>query len=148
MGNLTYLTILVAVDGSIQSEWAVQKGIEIAKRNHAKLYIVYVLEQRAYINENTSAQKQVEEQAHLILESHKQKAMELGVDSVETILEYGTPKHDIAKKIAPKLNADVIVCGKTGETNPIEHLFLGSVSEGILKHAKCDVLIVKSEKKI
>lgn len=148
MGNLTYSTILVAVDGSIQSDWAVKKGVEIAGKNHAKLYIVYVMEQRAYINEGTSAQKQAEEQAHTILAQHKQIALDLGVNTVETILEYGTAKHDIAKKIAPKVNADVIICGKTGETNPIEHLFLGSVSEGILKHAKCDVLIVKSEKRL
>lgn len=146
MGNLTYLNILVAVDGSIQSEWAIRKGIEIAKRNLAKLYIVNVIEQRAFLNEGVTAQEEAEQAARNVLESHKALALEAGVSDVEIILEYGTAKHDIAKKIAPRINADVIVCGKTGETNQIEQLFLGSVSEGILKHAKCDVLIVKSEK--
>ena len=146
MGNLTYLNILVSVDGSIQSEWAIRKGIEIAKRNMANLYIVNVIEQRAFLNEGITAQEKAEKEAKQILEKYKELALESNVKHVEVFLEYGTAKHDIAKKIAPKVNADVIVCGKTGETNPIEHLFLGSVSEGILKHAKCDVLIVKSEK--
>ena len=146
MGNLTYLNIVVAVDGSIQSEWAIRKGIEIAKRNMANLYVVYVIEQRAFLNEGIAAQEQAEKVAKEVLEKHRALALESDVNQVEVILEYGTAKHDIAKKIAPRVNADVIICGKTGETNPIEHLFLGSVSEGILKHAKCDVLIVKSEK--
>ena len=63
MGNLTYVNILVAIDGSIQSEWAIRKGIEIAKRNMATLYIVNVIEQRAFLNEGITAQEKAEKDA-------------------------------------------------------------------------------------
>jgi len=74
----------------------------------------------------------------------KKEAEKEGVQNVETIVEYGSPKVRIAKEIAPKHNADLIVCGATG-LNAVERFFIGSVSEHITRYAKCDVLVVRIE---
>lgn len=46
----TYQSILVAVDGSTNAEVALQKAIQVAKRNQAKLTIAHVIDTRALHN--------------------------------------------------------------------------------------------------
>ena len=79
-----------------------------------------------------------------LLNEYKEIAEKEGVQNVETILEYGSPKVEIPREIAPKNEVDLIVCGATGLT-AVERLFIGSVSEHITRYAKCDVLIVRNE---
>ncbi|HHQ0107144.1 TPA: universal stress protein, partial [Listeria monocytogenes] len=40
--------------------------------------------------------------------------------------------------------ADLIMCGATG-LNAVERLLIGSVSEYIIRHSPCDVLVVRNE---
>ena len=54
-------------------------------------------------------------------------------------------KTKISKKIAPDKHVDLIVCGATG-LNAVERILIGSVSQHILRYAKCDVLIVRTPK--
>ena len=64
---------------------------------------------------------------------------------MDIAVEFGSPKVKIAKDVAPKYKADLIVCGATG-LNAVERLLIGSVSENIVRHAKCDVLVVGTPK--
>lgn len=43
---LSYKNILIAVDGSTESEWAYNKAVAVAKRNDAKLTIVNVVDSK------------------------------------------------------------------------------------------------------
>ena len=45
---LTYKSILIAVDGSHEAEWAFNKAVDVAKRNDAKLTVVNVIDSRTY----------------------------------------------------------------------------------------------------
>ena len=49
----------------------------------------------------------------------------------------------ITKDVAEKTVADLIVCGATG-LNAVERFLIGSVSESIVRSAKCDVLVVRT----
>ncbi|NSL51290.1 universal stress protein [Calidifontibacillus erzurumensis] len=145
--SFSYKNILVAIDGSKESERAFKKAVSIAKANNAKLMITHVIDTRSFATveayDRTLAER-AEEFATDLLESHKKEAEKEGVQNVETIVEYGSPKVRIAKEIAPKHNADLIVCGATG-LNAVERFFIGSVSEHITRYAKCDVLVVRIE---
>ena len=55
----------------------------------------------------------------------------------------GTPKIVLAKEIPNEYHIDLIVAGKTG-LNVVERWMLGSVSEYIIRHAPCDVLIARN----
>lgn len=79
-----------------------------------------------------------------MLAKYKEEALAAGVKDVNVIIEYGVPKVAIPKELAPKLNIDVIVCGATG-LNAAERFIMGSVSERIVRTAKCDVLVVRRE---
>ena len=51
----------------------------------------------------------------------------------------------LAKDIPNKYHVDLIVVGQTG-MNVVERWMMGSVSEHIIRHAPCDVLIVRNKK--
>jgi len=145
-----YKDIVVAVDGSETAEGAFKKAIDIANRNDAKLVLAHVVDTRAFATVEAydrSLAIRAEKYATDLLNDYKSKAEKAGVSNVEIVVEYGSPKIKIAKDVAPKHNADLIICGATG-LNAMERFFIGSVSEHITRYATCDVLVVRPEKPV
>jgi nucleotide-binding universal stress UspA family protein len=145
---MTYKTIVVAVDGSKEAEWAFKKAIQIAKRNDAKLILSHIIDVRSFAivdGYDLTVTERAEKYAKELLDNYQKQAIDAGVKEVITDIEYGSPKMKIAKEVAPKHEADLIVCGATG-LNAVERLLIGSVSEHITRYAKCDVLVVRTEK--
>jgi len=143
--SFEYHNILVALDGSKGSDRAFEKAVDIARRNNSNLVLSHVIETNLYssveaYDKNTSERLQNDAQA--LLKTYKDRALKENIANVITDLEYGSPKVKIAKKIAPKYDCDLIICGATGRT-AIERFFIGSVSEHIIRYAEIDVLIVK-----
>ncbi|MED4224156.1 universal stress protein [Neobacillus cucumis] len=146
--GLKYQNILVAIDGSKEADWAFQKGIEIAKRNGARMLLVHVIDTRAFAlieAYDTVIGDQAEKQAKVMLENYQKKAVEAGLTDVQFEIEFGSPKIRIPRDIAKKHQVDLILCGATG-MNVVERFFIGSVSEHITRYAPCDVLIVRTIK--
>ena len=79
-----------------------------------------------------------------LLKGYKEVASNAGVKNVETRLEFGSPKAIIPKKLAHEVGADLIMSGTSG-LNAVERFIVGSVSEAIVRHAPCDVLVVRTE---
>jgi nucleotide-binding universal stress UspA family protein len=146
---MTYKTIVVAIDGSKEAEWAFKKAIQIAKRNNAKLILSHVIDLRSFAAPfelyDSTAVKRSEEYAKELLNGYQQQALDAGLNDVAIDIEFGSPKVKIAKDVAQKYKADLIICGATG-LNAVERLLIGSVSEHITRYAKCDVLVVRTEK--
>jgi len=146
--SLNYKHILVAVDGSLEAEWALEKAIEVCKLHNASLIIGHIIDTRTFATveayDRTVAER-AEDFATRLLTNYKELAIAEGVNDVSTEVEYGSPKVRIAKDLAPKNNVDLIVCGATG-LNAVERFFIGSVSEHITRYAKCDVLVVRTSK--
>jgi nucleotide-binding universal stress UspA family protein len=147
--TLEYNQILVAIDGSREAELAFKKSVAIASRNNAALHLVSIIDisfgsLEAYAREYArETQKSTEE----LLQRYKQEAMDAGITSVDLIIELGSPKTMITEEVAPRVNADLIICGATGQ-NAAERIFLGSVSERIVRAAECDVLVVRNQNAI
>ncbi|MFB3165641.1 universal stress protein [Neobacillus sp. 179-C4.2 HS] len=143
-----YDHILVAIDGSKESEWALEKSVEIAKRNEAKLLLAHVIDTRSFLLID-SYDPDIAERANKLaidmLEKYQTQALDAGVTHVHYEIEYGSPKVKIPKEIAKKHDIDLIVCGATG-MNAVERFLIGSVSEHITRYAPCDVLIVRTQK--
>jgi nucleotide-binding universal stress UspA family protein len=143
-----YDHILVAIDGSKESEWALEKSIVIAKRNNAKLLLAHVIDTRSFLLID-SYDPDIAERANKLaidmLEKYQTQAINAGVSHVHYEIEYGSPKVKIPKEIAKKHTLDLIVCGATG-MNAVERFLIGSVSEHITRYSPCDVLIVRTQK--
>lgn len=140
-----YEKIIIAVDGSKAAEKAFKKSIEIAKRNDSELVLAHVVDTRTFATAEAydkSLSERAEKYAKDLLNEYVATAKEAGVENVNLVIKYGSPKVAIAKEIAPENNADLIVVGATG-LNAVERFLIGSVSESIVRHSKCDVLIVR-----
>ncbi|MBM7584949.1 nucleotide-binding universal stress UspA family protein [Bacillus pakistanensis] len=147
--SLYYRNILVAVDGSIEAEWAFKKAIAIAKRNDANITLIHVIDSRSFATvesyDRTTVGERAETYAEDVMAKYKKEAELAGVLNVQTLIEYGSPKVIIPNEGAKKANADLIICGATG-LNAVERFLIGSVSEHITRSAECDVLVVRNEK--
>ncbi|MGM9968449.1 MULTISPECIES: universal stress protein [unclassified Rummeliibacillus] len=143
--TLNYKNIIVGIDGSKEAEAAFKRGVEIAKRNNATLHLVNVIDSRVYsaleAYNFTEEKKRAEEFATNLLESYKNAKAE-GLENINIVVEYGSPKSAITKDIAKQVEADLIICGATG-LNAVERFLIGSVTTGIVRSAKCDVLVVR-----
>ena len=146
--GLKYKNILVAIDGSKEADWAVKKGIEIAKRNDATLLLVHVIDTRTFAlieAYDTVIGDRAEKLAKDMLENYLKQAEDVGLTNVQYEIDYGSPKIRIPRDLAKKHNVDLILCGATG-LNVVERFFIGSVSEHITRYAACDVLVVRTDK--
>lgn len=152
--------ILVPLDGSEHSQRALDVAIQIAKKFSSKLTLITV-----YLVTITSIPssdqmtptstslpvvmpaevtkmsiENIRNSGNKILTEAKSKAEYEKLD-VETELIEGNTVEEIVKK-SKEGQFNLIVMGARGLTT-IKKLFIGSISEGVIKNASCPVLIVK-----
>ncbi|QWQ38295.1 universal stress protein [Gemella sp. zg-570] len=142
-----YSKILVAVDGSRQAEWAFKYAVSIAKRNeNAHLYIASVID--ATIATSGLSDPYIfnsfYKKTKALVESYVAVAKEEGLNHVHGIVEQGIPKIVLSEDIVDEKDIDLVVCGSSGLTG-FKRMLMGSVSEGIVRYAKCDVIIIKQK---
>ncbi|MFC5602744.1 universal stress protein [Sporosarcina koreensis] len=143
--TMVYKQIIIAIDGSKESEWAFKRAVAIASRNDAALNLVNIVDTRSHSSieaYDRSIAESAFASAEELLSKHKAEAEQAGVQTVNVIVEYGSPKTLIAIDLPKKLGADLIICGATG-LNAVERFIMGSVSENIVRSAKCDVLVIR-----
>ena len=132
-----YSKILVAVDGSKQAEWAFKNAVAIARRNEdAELYIASVIDA-------TIATSGLSDP--YIFNSFYKRTKELVDSYVEAAEKDGLTKVFgivLSEDIVDEKGIDLVVCGSSGLTG-FKRMLMGSVSEGIVRYAKCDVIIIK-----
>jgi nucleotide-binding universal stress UspA family protein len=157
--------ILVGVDSSIDSWHVFESALEVAKENNAAIMIEHVLsgeeegspilppvatgyyfplasgDTYQYYRNQWAA---YEKEGLALLETFANKAKAVGVET-ETKQSLGSPGRQICET-AQMWSADLVVTGRRGRTG-LSELFLGSVSNYILHHAHCSVLIVQSKPK-
>lgn len=142
-----YKKIMVAVDGSKEAELAFKKAVNVARRNDSELLLVHVIDTRAFQTISSLdglMMEQASEMAKQTLADYQKMANDSGVSKVKAIIEYGSPKSVIAKELPDTEKVDLIMLGATG-LNAVERLFIGSVSEYVIRHAVCDVLVVRTD---
>ena len=123
------MKILVGVDGSDYSTWALMEAISIAKKfsGHVKVITVY---KRGHKDEANKTQIKAKQ----LLEEEK-------IDSsISAIL--GSNSSRALVDMAENENFDLIVVGSRGLGSAASFL-LGSVSKQVVSKANCNVLVVK-----
>jgi nucleotide-binding universal stress UspA family protein len=137
---IQYKGILVAVDGSKEAEYAFHKAMDIAKRNEgSKLTIANVFNTSSYERTTDDRAQKVSEE---LVSRYQLEAEAAGIENVNSVIEYGSPKTLITREIATAVEADLILCGATG-LNAVERFITGSVTGAIVRSAKCDVLVTR-----
>lgn len=144
-----YEKILIAIDGSYESELAFEKGVNIALRNNAELLLTHVIDTRALqsvVTFDTYVYEKLEQEAKEVLDDYEKQARDKGLTKIKQVIEFGNPKTLLARDIPDKEKADLIMVGATG-LNTFERLLIGSSSEYIMRHAKVDLLVVRDSEK-
>ncbi len=144
--------ILIATDGSKYSNMAVDYGVQMARKlgfDILGLYVInlktleiYALEHHDNIAGYEAENTRLKAEGEAALEYLSTRCNEQGVKASTTISR-GYPAEDILKT-AEKEKADLIIVGNLGKTN-LEYMFMGSVSETVVKRAPCPVLVVRGK---
>lgn len=140
-----YKNILIALDGSKISEKALDKSIQVAKRNEAVLILAHVVDTKTFTTiepYDSAISERSQIIAHEMLAKHESTVKEAGLVNVKKIVKLGSPKAIITKEIIPEEKIDLVIVGATG-LGAVERILMGSVSENVVRHARCDVLVVR-----
>ncbi|MDJ0661324.1 MAG: universal stress protein [Crocosphaera sp.] len=150
-----YRKILVPLASSDESQIIFSKALEIAKNNNSILKLFHCLYSEVYFTPygtfTTSEVTQLvpqwretldqeEESVRKWLTEYTQKASSEGVTTEWDCL-MGNPSSSIIKT-AKNWEADLIIMGRRGLTG-LSEMFLGSVSNYVVHHAPCSVLLIQ-----
>src|SRR3954451_21221285 len=95
-----YKSILVAVDGSKEAEYAFRKSLDVAYRNQgSQLNIVNIIDTRHLGPLDKKFAGQVKEQSQQILDRYKARAVAARVENVNIIIKDGSPSAVITKEL-------------------------------------------------
>jgi nucleotide-binding universal stress UspA family protein len=140
-----YQHILVALDGSDQSEKAFHEAVRIAKEEQATLYLATIINDAEFTTSPFSFEELYDLEKHkseeMLTEKAKQ-ASEIGVKTVKKIVELGSPKRYLANTISENYAIDLIVLGATGR-GAIQRTLIGSTTDYVVNHALCNALVVR-----
>jgi len=143
------MKILLAIDDSKFSEAAIQTVIAQARPQNTEVRILHVLlppslllgrEMGGYDPEVEAVWNAEREQAKALVTKTVGTLRTSGFNVTST-LEEGDPKSRIID-VASEWNADLIVLGSHGRKG-LDRFLMGSVAEGVARHAKCSVEIVR-----
>ncbi|MCB1859924.1 MAG: universal stress protein [Gammaproteobacteria bacterium] len=139
-----YQHILVALDFSDEGSNVMERALETAAQNQAKVSLINVVE---YTSAMYAGDIPVPEELNLdqqLLDQARARMGEIadrfGITGGQQLVEIGVPKKEIVGA-AEKLGADLIVIGSHGRHGL--QLLLGSTANGVLHQARCDVLAVR-----
>lgn len=143
-----YRNIVIATDGSENTQKAISYGIEIAKLSGATVHALYVVDISSFSSIPMSSEGGWEAM-YEILKTEGEKAVYVvknqgeaaGVDVREVVLE-GHPTNEIIG-FAENNNIDLIVLGTLGKTG-LDRFLLGSVAEKVVRSSKVPVMVVRS----
>ena len=148
-------TILLATDGSEEAQVAAKTAADLTKSTNSELHLIYVghMPSIFYESPGTMAldpdlrsrmEEEAEEAAKTNLEMQVQKIREAGIEVAVIHTSVGFPDVEIVG-LAERLGAGLIVMGSRG-LGPLKRALMGSVSDSVVRHAHCPVLVVRPEK--
>ncbi len=137
--------VIVGVDFSQASRLALEKGWSMAKRLDAPLVAMHVLQPPAPML--PEAQIAMPDPTWLeAMEAHAREHLQAMVQpfaGAQVIVKWGSPAEELVGEATPDCLLVVAQVGHSG----LERLLFGSTAARVVKHAPCDVLVVRGESK-
>ncbi|OZH53304.1 universal stress protein [Hydrocoleum sp. CS-953] len=138
--------IVVAIDFSQITPTIISQAETLAQAFKSKLWLIHITEPEPdFVGFKTGPQPKRDHWAEQFRKEHKQiqdlaeELRQKGLDTVALLTQGSTVETILAE--AKKLTADLIIVGSHGRSG-IDKLFMGSVSEGILKYSPYPVLVI------
>lgn len=149
--------ILLATDGSEEAGLATRTATDLAEKTGSELHVVYVQPITLLVGPRPDEPflDIIGSYADAVIKDIKEKAQRLLDDQVEQVraaegtvaqahLKIGGPVEEIVA-LAEEIGAGLIVLGSRG-VGGVGRALMGSVSESVVRHAHCPVMVVREEK--
>jgi len=134
------MTILLATDGSKEAELAARMAVGIAKGTASELHVVCVVD--VGVAADPRLHSGLRQRGRELLDDQMRKVREAGITAAREHLIAGRPDREIVA-MAEKVGAGLIVMGSRG-LGGVRRALMGSVSDSVVRHANCPVLVVRS----
>jgi nucleotide-binding universal stress UspA family protein len=143
--------ILLATDGSEEAELAALRAVDLADATDSELHVghvglvpIFVDSYPGTLGFDRKLYEQIEEQSRELLRKESWRVKAAGGTVAGTHLRMGAVPLEIVA-LAEQLGVDLIVMGSRG-LGGVRRALMGSVSDSVVRHAHCPVLVVRSEK--
>lgn len=156
------MKVLVGIDGSESSQKALQQALRLVRQDETS-YVLLAVEEPVVMTSaspipgvlGASGAIAWQEESELI-QIQKQR-LEQALQTAETLCqqagatcscrsEIGSPKLTICE-VAQQENCDLIVVGSHGYQG-LQRILMGSVSDHVVRHAHCAVLVVRESNEL
>jgi nucleotide-binding universal stress UspA family protein len=131
--------ILLATDGSKEAELAATAAAELAKSTASELQVAHVAAQ--YPSYSRAAGEELPDVAQQVLDEQVDRLQQAGVTVAEAHVRVGPPAAVIVA-LAEHMGAHLIIMGSRG-MGGIRRALMGSVSDSVVRHAHCAVMVVR-----
>jgi nucleotide-binding universal stress UspA family protein len=149
--------VLLATDGSREADLAARTAADLAQKTNSELHVAHAfgiapvgppvypeatdLQSVEYEAESEQRQRISEQRAREVLEAEVQKVRSFGDTVAQGHLIEGRVAPEIVG-LAEEIGAGLIVMGSRG-LGGIRRALMGSVSDSVVRHAHCPVLVVR-----
>jgi nucleotide-binding universal stress UspA family protein len=152
--------ILLATDGSGEAELATRTAVDLARMSDSELHVIHVMDAvpslALLFPEATDPEgvevpdpvleqdleRRAEQLGRQILDAEAERVHSAGGTVTQTHLAMGDAPREIVH-LAEDLEAGLVVMGSRGRGG-IRRALMGSVSDSVVRHAHCPVLIVRA----
>ncbi|ANS80132.1 Universal stress protein UspA [Serinicoccus hydrothermalis] len=138
--------ILLATDGSPSAALARDRVIDLVRHTEAEVHVVHVALVSPWTNPSPlspSLRERIEAEARPVLADTVSQLEGAHVGVGGSHLRTGRATDEILR-LRDEIDADLIVIGSRGQ-NAFVRVLLGNDAEGIVRHAPCAVLVVRTE---
>src|SRR5215217_1868036 len=150
--------ILLATDGSSEAELATRRAVDLAQMSDSQLHVTHVADDTSIgllYPESIDPEgvempdpilvedfeRRFEQRGREVLEAEVERVRSAGGTVAQAHLMMGGAAREIVH-LAEDLGADLIVMGSRGRGG-IRRALMGSVSDSVIRHAHCPVLVVR-----
>ena len=136
--------ILLATDGSEEAALAARTAIDIAGKTGSELHVVHVGEFLPTFFAQTEVEPaQLEREARELLDEQVKSIEGAGGTVKNAHFRLGRADDEIVA-LAEQIDAGLVVMGSRG-LGGIRRALMGSVSDSVVRHAHCPVLVVRGK---
>jgi nucleotide-binding universal stress UspA family protein len=148
------MKILVATDGSNAGRSAIETMRKLALDDGDEIKIISIVDMAVplaidiyggYLPDTSELEKAAKDNAAKLISATEAQVKEIFAEKGVTIsgeVLFGTPESRIVET-AEQMPADLVIVGSHGY-NRWERLLLGSVSDSVIHHCPCSVLVVRA----
>ncbi|MDZ7760368.1 MAG: universal stress protein [Desulfovermiculus sp.] len=136
--------ILVALDGSVPSNYALEKAVSLVKKCpkcQGKIFLIRVLEMSAQEGVDDEGQNRLVEDMKMHMGQIEQDIKKQGLEC-ESLVHVGPEIAPWIVKEAQEKDVDLIAMGTHGWTGQTAIVAMGSVARKVLCTSSCPVLII------